>query len=361
MRLQRTTVLLLLLVVGASVYTYAQDSEEEEFGDAPWDEEDESEEEAPKEDEPDHSREFDEGSDDGTEAAAPTGTAIMDWIGAGKYDDIIKKAEEGGNLDWINKPNEWGETAMHHASMPHNAQTKMLAALIKAGATIDKQDVDGCTALIWAVHNNHPENAMLLLKGGASTTVKDQKGRTPMDHAMSAKMKQLFLKDGEVADSGVPDLDVEKFDQEVINSDVDVVLYMYSPSCGHCREFAPMYDELAAALRPTSIKFMKIDVTKGNPPEPYGVNSLPTILLSKKKTESGVKPQPREFGGRRTVKGITEWLQQHVTNRFMYTSGGKEQAVPENSIDAQASDAQEAAPGAGDALQADDPTAHEEL
>ena len=65
------------------------------------------------------------------------------------------------------------------------------------------QDVDGCTPIVWAVHNNHFQNAKMLIDAGADVTLKDVKGRVAKDHAMSSKMRSLFLAPGEVADSGV--------------------------------------------------------------------------------------------------------------------------------------------------------------
>ena len=59
------------------------------------------------------------------------------------------------------------------------------------------QDADGCTPLIWAVHNNHYENAQLLLEAGAAwSEVRDAKGRTAKEHALSSKMRSLFTKPG---------------------------------------------------------------------------------------------------------------------------------------------------------------------
>lgn len=60
------------------------------------------------------------------------------------------------------------------------------------------------------------------------------------------------------------------------------------------------------------------------------MSSLPTIFLSKTKKGLAEKPKPQVFEGKRTVKGITKWLQPRVTNRFMFTAGGKEQDVPDS-------------------------------
>lgn len=174
------------------------------------------------------------------------------------------------------------------------------------------------------MHNNHYQNAKMLVEAGADLTLKDVKGRVPKDHAMSSKMRSLFLSPGEVADSGVPDVEPDNFSAEVLdNTKNDVVLYMYSPACSHCRDFAPIYDELAAGLRPTSLKFLKMDVTKAKgPPKEYGVSSLPTLFFSK----IGERSKPYSYDGERSIQAITKWFQSKSTNRIMFLTGKGEQA-----------------------------------
>lgn len=232
------------------------------------------------------------------------------------------------------------------------------------------QDVDGCTPIVWAVHNNHFQNAKMLIDAGADVTLKDVKGRVAKDHAMSSKMRSLFLAPGEVADSGVPDVEPENFAKEVLaNGKNDIVLYMYSPSCSHCRDFAPIYDELAAGLRPTSLKFLKMDVTKAKgPPKEYGVAQLPTLFFSK----IGERSKPYSYDGERSIQAITKWFQSKSTNRIMFLTGKGEQAEAPTSFE-QGSDG--GAPQSGTAtasaaidlekedvgLAADAPNPHEEL
>jgi ankyrin repeat protein len=48
-----------------------------------------------------------------------------------------------------------------------NGQTGKVLALIKAGADVNAKDIDGKTALMWAVANGHIETANLLRAAGA--------------------------------------------------------------------------------------------------------------------------------------------------------------------------------------------------
>jgi len=328
------------------------EEDENEFADAPWDEEtgDDGEADPAK----DENADTDDAGDTSMTTSGPQ--TIIDMMGSGDWDGILALAESGADVTMVN---EYGEGPLHMASAPHNPQLKALKALIKAGADINKQDVDGCSPIIWAVHNNHYENTKALLEAGADITLVDVKGRVVKDHAMSQKMRSLFAAPGEEIDSGLKDLESDEFDSEVMKSEEDVVLYMYSPSCGYCRDFAPHYEELAAQLRPTSLKFLKMDVTKGNPPGAYSVSNLPSILLSKKAQAGQARPEPLLYDGKRSVKLITEWLQRTATNRFMFTAGGKEQGVPD-SFDAAAQDGTEPVETAA-ALTADAPDQNDEL
>ena len=57
--------------------------------------------------------------------------------------------------------------------------------LLKAGACVDTQDMDGMTALHMACICEHPEVAILLLDHGASPDIKDSDGSTPLDNTTS--------------------------------------------------------------------------------------------------------------------------------------------------------------------------------
>lgn len=50
--------------------------------------------------------------------------------------------------------------------------------LIKAGARVDTQDVNGQTALMWAARYGNLELAKVLLDAGAKATIRDDHGRT---------------------------------------------------------------------------------------------------------------------------------------------------------------------------------------
>ncbi len=85
------------------------------------------------------------------------------------------------------------------------------------------------------------------------------------------------------------------FDQEVLKSDLPVLVDFWAPWCGPCLMIAPTLEEIAQANK-GKLKVVKINVDEnGKTPMTYGVMAIPTLILFKggelKEKAVGVLPK----------------------------------------------------------------------
>ncbi|MEO1751669.1 MAG: thioredoxin TrxA [Pseudomonadota bacterium] len=71
------------------------------------------------------------------------------------------------------------------------------------------------------------------------------------------------------------------FEQEVIKSDMPVLVDYWAEWCGPCRMIAPILDEIASEYAGrVKVAKLNIDENPGTPPK-YGIRGIPTLMLFK--------------------------------------------------------------------------------
>lgn len=94
------------------------------------------------------------------------------------------------------------------------------------------------------------------------------------------------------------------FDEVVFNKDKDVLVEFYAPWCGHCKQLAPIFDQLGEKYKDSeTVVIAKIDST-ANELEHTKITSFPTLKFYKKGDNEAV-----DYNGERTLEGFVKFIE----------------------------------------------------
>lgn len=95
-----------------------------------------------------------------------------------------------------------------------------------------------------------------------------------------------------MAGQNVKEFTSQNWEQEVVNSDVPVVVDFWAPWCGPCRQLAPTIDKLAEQYA-GRVKVGKLNTDDNQDVAVrYGISGIPTVLLFR----GGEQPRDKVIG-----------------------------------------------------------------
>ena len=106
--------------------------------------------------------------------------------------------------------------------------------------------------------------------------------------------------------SNVKEVTAETFENEVLSSDVPVLVDFWAEWCGPCKQVGPILEEISNEMS-EEVVIAKHNIDEHpNQPTKYGVRGIPTMLLFKGGELKATKV------GATTKSNIISWIKQNI-------------------------------------------------
>jgi protein disulfide-isomerase A6 len=107
------------------------------------------------------------------------------------------------------------------------------------------------------------------------------------------------------AKSAVLDLIPDNFDTVVLKSGKPTLVEFFAPWCGHCKNLAPVYEELATAFEfSDKVQIAKVDAdAEKSLGKRFGVQGFPTL-----KFFDGKSDKPADYSGGRDLDALSAFI-----------------------------------------------------
>lgn len=104
----------------------------------------------------------------------------------------------------------------------------------------------------------------------------------------------------------------DNFDEIVLDNGKDTMVQFYAPWCYHCKELAPIYDQVGKMLVNEDVAIVKMDATKNEVPNAYDVNKYPTIYWLPKDR----KNEPVSYVDDHELDAFIDFIAEHATDEL---------------------------------------------
>jgi len=132
----------------------------------------------------------------------------------------------------------------------------------------------------------------------------------PSSFAGMARLNYFLLSSlvilGAHAASSVLDLIPDNFDKVVLESGKPALVEFFAPWCGHCKNLAPVYEELAQhfTFAEDKLSIGKVDADEHKElGRRFGIQGFPTL-----KWFDGKSAKPVDYTGGRDLESLTKWV-----------------------------------------------------